>query len=302
VIKKIIGIKNVGRFAGCASHGNVEFLQRTYLFAENSRGKSTICAILRSLQSGNGAIIEGRKRLGQSDAPEVSLRLDGRNAVYRNGSWDAPYADLMIFDNAFVHENVYAGDFVDHAHKRNLHRVIVGRRGVALAQTVEELDAQSRAAAQDLGAKRMAVEYFVPMGMGLPAFLALPVDVDVTNQIAAREQTLAAATQAAARASEIRAQVGLAHETMPAFPIAGEALAALLATQVADVARNVHKQLRDHLANHTRGAREAWLVEGKLRKGHELTLDSDCGARGGVGSQPIRMAQTRSAPRNPRPA
>ena len=75
MLKKIIGIKNVGRFAECGGHGDVEFRQKTYLFAENGRGKSTLCAILRSLQSGDGAIITGRKRLGQIAAPEVTLRL-----------------------------------------------------------------------------------------------------------------------------------------------------------------------------------------------------------------------------------
>src|SRR5688572_25252851 len=142
MLKKIIGIKNVGRFAECGGHGDVEFRQKTYLFAENGRGKSTLCAIIRSLQSGDGAIITGRKRLGQIAAPEVTLRLENRTAAYRNGTWDAPHSDIMVFDSAFVHENVYAGDLVDHGHKRNLHRVIVGRRGVALALSVEQLDSQ----------------------------------------------------------------------------------------------------------------------------------------------------------------
>jgi wobble nucleotide-excising tRNase len=271
MLKKIIGIKNVGRFAGCGSHGNVEFQQKTYLFGENARGKSTLCAILRSLQSGDGAIIEGRKRLGQPDSPEVSLRLDGRNAVYRNGGWDAPYGDLMVFDNAFVHENVYAGDVVDHAHKRNLHRVIVGRHGVTLAKAVEQLDSQSREAAQDLTTKRNALNFLVPRGMALPAFLALQADAEVPNRIAAQEQALAAATQAATRANEIRAQNGLAVVTLPALPVEEGVLAALLATEVAEIARTGQEQVRSHLAHHTRGGREAWVAEG-----HRTQHENDC--------------------------
>lgn len=135
MIKKILGIKNVGRFADCGSHGDVEFRRQTFLFAENSRGKSTLCAILRSLQSGEPAFIEGRKRLGQAAAPEVSIRLESGNAEYRNGNWNATYPDIMVFDSTFVHENVFAGDQIDHGHKRNLHRVIIGRTGVALART-----------------------------------------------------------------------------------------------------------------------------------------------------------------------
>jgi len=262
MLKKIIGIKNVGCFADCGTHGDAEFRQKTYLFAENGRGKSTLCAILRSLQSGNGAIVEGRKRLGQTAAPEVTLRLDGRTVAYRNGSWDTPYSDLMVFDNSFVYENVYAGDSVDHGHKRNLHRVIVGRHGVVLAQAVERLDGQIRDANRELTVKRTALELLAPRDMALPAFIALPPDTEVATRIAAQEQILAAATQAAARATEIRSQAGLAAVTLPALPISETALTELLATQVASVARDVQAVVRDHLTNHTRGGREAWLAEG----------------------------------------
>lgn len=270
MLKKIIGIKNVGRFADCGSHGDVEFRQKTYLFAENGRGKSTVCAILRSLQSGDGAIVAGRKRLGQTAAPEVTLRLDGRTASYRNGNWDAPYSDIMVFDSAFVHENVYAGDFVDHEHKRNLHRVIVGRTGVNLAQAVERLDGQIRDANRDLASKRAALEYLAPRGMALPAFIALPADPEVTNRIAAQEQALAAATQAAARTTEIRSQAALSAVAPPNLPLDETTLRELLATQVADIARNVQGVVREHLANHTRGGREAWLAEGqRIQRGEE---------------------------------
>lgn len=248
MLKKIIGIKNVGRFAECSTHGDVELRRQTYLFAENARGKSTLCAILRSLQSGDAAIIEGRKRLGQAAAPEVTIRLEARNATYRAGAWDAPYADLMVFDNAFVHENVFAGDFVDHGHKRNLHRLIIGRRGVALAQSVERLDGQIRDANRELGTRRNAVEALCPRGMQLPVFIGLPPIADLAQHITTQEQVVAAATQAAARATEIRAQATFRSIEVPSFPLGEEDLARLLATQIADVARGVESTVRDHLS------------------------------------------------------
>lgn len=263
MIKKFIGIKNVGRFAECGTHGDVELRRQTYLFAENARGKSTLCAILRSLQSGDAAIIEGRKRLGQTAAPEVTIRLETRNATYRNGSWDAPHADLMVFDNAFVHENVFAGDLVDHGHKRNLHRLIIGRRGVALAQTVERLDGLIRDANRDLGTRRNAVEALCPRGMQLAVFIGLPPIADIAQHITTQEQVVAAATQASTRAAEIRAQAALRAIDIPSFPIAEEDFLRLLTTQIADVAHGVESTVREHLAHHTRNGREAWLVEGR---------------------------------------
>lgn len=283
MLKKIIGIKNVGRFAECGSHGDVEFRQKTYLFAENGRGKSTLCAILRSLQSGNGSIIEGRKRLGQPDAPEVTLRLEARTASYRAGRWDAPFPDLMVFDQAFVHENVFSGDLIDHGHRRNLHRVIVGREGVALAQEVERLDGLSREAARDLTNRRAALELLAPRSVTLAAFTSLPPISDVADRIAAQEQVLAAATQAANRANEIRIRPGLGAVTLPEFPLAEGELAELLAAQVAEIARDVQTTVRNHLANHTRQGAERWLAEGqRIQQGDECPY---CGQ--GVAGLPL---------------
>ena len=120
-------------------------------------------------------------------------------ATYRNGAWDRTHADLMVFDNAFVHENVFAGDLVDHGHKRNLHRLIIGRRGVALAQAVDRLDGQIREANRELGARRAAVEALCPRGMALATFMNLGGMEDLPRRIAGQEQVVAAATQASSR-------------------------------------------------------------------------------------------------------
>ena len=271
MIKKIIGIKNVGRFAECGSHGNVEFLRQTFLFAENSRGKSTLCAILRSLQSGESAPIEGRKRLGQAASPEVTIRLETGNASYRNGRWDTTYADMMVFDSAFVHENVFAGDLIDHGHKRNLHRVIIGRRGVALARTVESLDGQIREANRELGNRRTALEALAPHGLEIGAFLALAPVPHVAQRIIAQEQVVAAATQASARATEIREQASLSRIAVPSFPLSQDDFAGLMRTQLGDVNASVELTVQEHLAKHTRGGRQAWLAEGR-----RVQRDDDC--------------------------
>ena len=48
-LKKIISIKNIGRFQKCFAAGDITFKTGTLVFAENGRGKTTLCAILRSL-------------------------------------------------------------------------------------------------------------------------------------------------------------------------------------------------------------------------------------------------------------
>jgi hypothetical protein len=51
MIRKIISIKNVGRFENCAWRGGAQFESMGLIYAENGRGKSTFCDVLRSLQT-----------------------------------------------------------------------------------------------------------------------------------------------------------------------------------------------------------------------------------------------------------
>ena len=64
MLRKIVSIKNVGRFATYGASGDVELKRYSLIFAENSRGKTTLCALLRSLQSGDRTHVIGRTTLG----------------------------------------------------------------------------------------------------------------------------------------------------------------------------------------------------------------------------------------------
>ena len=120
MIRKIIRISNVGRFAACNAAGDVEFRKLTLIYAENGRGKTTLCDILHSLRSGNGDYIAARKTLGATDEPNIQIRLENDTATFQSGAWSSLYRELAIFDSTFVHENVYAGDYISHEHKKNL--------------------------------------------------------------------------------------------------------------------------------------------------------------------------------------
>jgi len=57
MLQKVILIKNIGRFRHSAASGDVTFRRYTLICAENGRGKTTLCAILRSLLANSPAII-----------------------------------------------------------------------------------------------------------------------------------------------------------------------------------------------------------------------------------------------------
>ena len=76
MIRKIISIKNVGRFLNSAAAGNPQLPRHVLIFGANGFGKTTLCAILRSLQSGDASHIIGRKTLGSAGEASVDILVD----------------------------------------------------------------------------------------------------------------------------------------------------------------------------------------------------------------------------------
>ena len=254
---KIVSIKNVGRFFDSAAAGDVAFRRYNLIFAENGRGKTTLCAILRSLQSGEPAYIIGRHTLGSPDPPQVRLLLDGnRPATFEDGAWDTTLPQLAIFDNTFITENVHAGETVDTAQRRNLYRVIIGSQGVGLVRRIEDLDAQIRTKNTEIREATAAIQRHVPQGIPIETFLGLPEDPDIDANLAAREREL----QAVKQADAIRQRALLSKITLPELPAS---FADLLGKTLEGVAAEAERLVSEHFARHEMTERgEPWLSEG----------------------------------------
>ena len=257
MLKKFVTIKNVGRFLKYGAAGDVELKRYSVIFAENGRGKTTLCAILRSLQAGLAAHVLGRQTLGVADAPEIRILQDSGGALtFGNGGWSATVPEIAIFDATFVSENVFSGDSVDVGHKRSLYRVIVGKDGVTLAKEIEDLDAASRAKATEIRDKAAPLQALTPRGPTLEAFLALAEDPAIDEKIAATERELAAVRQA----DEIANRAALSPLSVPALP---PGFAALLARTVEGVAADAEKRVAAQIAAHgMERPGEAWLGQG----------------------------------------
>lgn len=259
MIKKILKIHNVGRFDAYKPRGDVELTPLCFVFADNGRGKTTLCDIFRSLQLGEGDHILGRRRLGATTETEVDIQLATGTAKFRSGKWDVAYPDIAIFDNTFVHQNVFAGDYVDHEHKRNLYRVIVGQDGVALAKLVDDLDSRIKDATRDLGQKKQAIELLIPPGITIDTFLTVAPLVDVEEKIRAKEKELAEATASKNRAAEIKEKPLLKPASLPTFPVGFKEL---LAQTLENISSEAEVKMKEHIARHTNLATEEWLSKG----------------------------------------
>lgn len=268
MIRKLLKIRNVGRFENCAWRGGAQFESITLIYGENSRGKSTFCDILRSLQSGIPDTILGRKRLGAVGDSEIDIRLDSSNATFANGVWSATFADIAIFDTSYVHQNIFAGDRIDHDHKKNQYRVIIGEAGIRLAEKVDQLDADLRTATKAVDEKRSLAQGLFPKGTLLAAIAQLPIDDKIAEKIAAKEKEIQSATTAASRSSEIKAKALLEAISIPDIPHEFEAI---LDRKMAAVAEDAERTLKAHLVQHTLGATEEWVAQG-----HAFQKDDLC--------------------------
>jgi wobble nucleotide-excising tRNase len=260
MLEKIVQIKSIGRFRDYAASGDVTFRKLTLVYAENGRGKTTLCAILRSLQSGQPEFIAERKTLGIADAPFVHIRLNTASYQFVNGAWTVTHPDILIFDPVFVNENVYSGEYVEHEHKKNLYRVIVGTEGVRLARQIEDLDRQIRDVNSDLRTKREALSRHVPRGITLDAYLGWQPVTDIEEQIRQKTEELDARQRAAAKASEIQARGLFVQVQLPSLP---PDFSTILAKQLTDIVVDAEEKVRQQVAQHQMGQQgESWLSQG----------------------------------------
>src|SRR3546814_1979264 len=101
-------MKNVGRFKA-ARIGGGEYGRYTLIYGGNGRGKTTLCAILRSFQRNDPKLIQRRQTFKATSASEVGLLLDAGSARFTGGYWPLNQPHIHIFDQEFIAGNVQAG-------------------------------------------------------------------------------------------------------------------------------------------------------------------------------------------------
>jgi wobble nucleotide-excising tRNase len=265
MIDRFISIKGIGRFENCAASGNVAFKKYTLIFAENGHGKTTLCDIIRSMQTGDPGFILGRRTLGSSVEPSVNIRLtNGSNATFSKGKWTATADKVTIFDAIYVRDNVHAGEVVDIGQKRNLFQVIVGEEGVKLSREFDSIEKQRTELNAPIRSLKATIDAALPAGMKITAFLKLAQDPEIDGKISIAERELAAASQS----TTLKAHSEFLRLTLPA--VSGELLSALALT-LDGVAETAEKRMHEHVARLKSSDSEPWLA-----KGLELLHDDTC--------------------------
>lgn len=255
MLKKVLSIKNVGKFVDYSCYGDVELRRLNVIYADNGRGKTTLATILCSVKSGAGSLVEGRRTLGASGAPRVQLLLGNNDEVlFENGKWDTVLPDLEVFDETFIAENVYSGSCVDHKHKRNLHRFVIGAQGVKLARKVDELDEANRAKTGEIREKENEIRKYILGSLEVSDF----VDLSPPPQgaIAEKEQEI----KSLETAEEIAEKNTLSPVTLPSIP--WTEIEKLLAESITSVSKDAEQQVQEHIAHCMDENGETWIESG----------------------------------------
>lgn len=264
-------IRNVGRFDSVSSGSNIPFDEFTVLYGENGRGKTTISAILKSLASGNADLIEQRHRLGAHYPPHVVVASEIDQHIYQNAAWSTAHEKIVVFDDAFVAQNVCSGIEIDTAHCKNLHELIIGAQGVALNNTlqthvkqIEELNSGLRKLAANIPAS-------VRGPLNVDQFCALEKRDDIDEDIAKAGRKVSAAKSA----DEIQRRDVFEPYALPIFDI--DALNTLLSRGLPELEVEAAQRVRSHLAQIGPNS-ENWIAEGLPRVSilAEATGRNDC--------------------------
>jgi wobble nucleotide-excising tRNase len=144
LLLRIDSIEEIGRFESLNQKAP-QFRRLSLIFARNGYGKSTICAVLRSATDQNPTHIQSRRKLGAVKPSTVQLEWKSGKLGFTAGNWNSCPGKIYIFDQEFVLQNLHIGDSVTTQNKRSLLPVVLGDTGVALANTIVELDKEQRA-------------------------------------------------------------------------------------------------------------------------------------------------------------
>jgi energy-coupling factor transporter ATP-binding protein EcfA2 len=255
MLKKIISVRNVGRFVNSGLPGVPACAKYTQIFGANGFGKTTLCSILRSLAANDAGIIGGRARVagGRAATPQIELLFDRGPVKFENGAWSTPVAEILVFDGHFIAENVHSGDAVDLDQKRNLYRVIVGKEGVGLAVEEERLAGESRSRGSDIKTAERTIQTHVPQGMKIEEFVQLPEDREIDKAIEAQSQQLGAVREAAV----LKARAAMTELQLPAPP---SGFSELLSKTLDGVADDAQRRITDWARTRNYGLLRAWIT------------------------------------------
>ncbi|CAE6862459.1 hypothetical protein R69746_07889 [Paraburkholderia aspalathi] len=271
MLKRITVIKGVCPYVNCAA-GPVEFRKTALVFGYNSYGKSTLCEVLRSLETGDTSDVSVRGTIPGPVAQQVTITFaeDGKGEaplVLKDAQWipvtPSPFK-LQVFDSAFVSRNLFTGSRLERSNKEALSRFVLGEQGVKQAN--ELADMRKRWAATRSAWRKLQTQL---QGVGdVDEFVKLEVKQG-EDEIKAELRPLVVALDQArknlAAVQQIQGRPLLSDLGAPAGdPAAMERLNTTLQKTLQSTHDAARARLEQHVADHMGGHRSGtdWIRQG----------------------------------------
>lgn len=257
MIRQLKLLRNIGQFDSVngATVNDLESL--VLIYGENGKGKTTLVAILRSLETGNPLPIMERRRLSSQHLPHVVLDCNGDSstAIFRDNAWNCTFPDLVIFDDVFVHENVHSGLEIEAGHRQKMHELVLGAQGVELSLKIKELVGKIEQHNSNLRQKSEAFPKEDLRGLSIDDFCALNAKPQIEKEIQETKHALAAARQQI----PVRDTPGFPILSLPEFQL--DAIEQILSEDLPTLDAVAAARVQQHIATLNSGG-EKWLSEG----------------------------------------
>lgn len=192
MITKIRRLKNIGKFYNYSAKGvGLDWHKNTFVIAPNAYGKSTLVDVFRSVRDNDPKVIRARRTLDSVASPEAVIIIDGENHFFNGTKWDKTYPAMQLFDVPFIHANILSHG-IDHEHRKNIHRIIIGAQGIKFAEELAVLktnEKNKRRQFAKLGTQFKAAGF---VDHTLDAFLVIPApdEAAVVGRIQKLEQDI----------------------------------------------------------------------------------------------------------------
>ncbi|MCH8032217.1 MAG: AAA family ATPase [Bacteroidetes bacterium] len=144
---RINQIQSIGCFQNSRA-ANLQFEQLTFIYGDNSSGKSTLCDIFQSLSENQVSYISKRRSIPNpnNDPQRVNFSFRLLNSttetpiIFSNANWNPTIGDLKIyvFDTDFIHRNVFTGLTIERRNQENITQFVLGEDSVETARQIAE--------------------------------------------------------------------------------------------------------------------------------------------------------------------
>ncbi len=264
-IKKIISRKNAGRIKNYSAKGDVELKKVNLYYGENGRGKTTLCAILRSLLDGEPDHLIGRTTLGTGGIPSIQIQTDTGQIHFRDLTWTETLPNIVIFDHDFISENVFDGNIVGTEQRKNLYKIIIGKEGVLIAEQYEDVKKQATEMTKNISALSNSISVHLPKGITLQYFQTYQSNPHIDELIETANRELTAGKES----STIAVHRAFSAIQLPEIP---NDIELILAKNLDGLSAEVEAKVKAHIAKHDMGK----SGQGWISKGLEYNPEKEC--------------------------